>query len=34
MGMLGTDSAIRKYNHVDGCINYVKILQYRYISDR
>ena len=28
MGMFGTDWAIRKYNHVDGSINYVKILQY------
>ena len=34
VGMLGTDSAIRKYNHVDGSINYVKFLQCRYISDR
>ena len=33
MGILGTDSAIRKYNHVDGSINYVKTLQCCYISD-
>ena len=32
MGMFGTDWAIRKYNHVDGSINYVKILFSTFLT--